>query len=254
MATFNLSKTEFIAYLECPLKFYIIKSMNQGMVYGPRGERDYSEFPENSIDGMYLHTWFEMFHDKYFEDISNNKLAPKGRNPRETRIMKMFYKKELERYQQQPEFWHPLATEQYLESERIRGEIDRIDKLNDQGEYLLIEYKSKKSEFDEQELLFYACLINQIDGVIDERDFPIKITEIEVYYYLTGETFRRKILEAELTNFEKYLKSIKEEIFIPNWIRKEDCDMLNSKCKFKIVCKCIPENILISNESQKTVE
>jgi len=254
MAIFNLSKTEFIAYLECPLKFYIIKSMNQGMAYGPRGERDYSEFPEDSNDGMFWHSWFEVFHDKYFEDISNNKSAPKGKNPRETRIMRRFYERELERYQHQPEFWHPLATELYLKSERIRGEIDRIDQLNDKGECLLIEYKKKKSVFDEQELLFYACLINQIGGVIDERDFPIRITEIEVYYYLTGETIRRKILEDELASFEHYLKSIKEEIFIPNWIRKENCDMLNSKCKFKRVCKCIPKTILISNESQKTVE
>ena len=192
MVTFNLSKTEFIAYLECPLKFYIIKSMNQGMSYGPRGERDYSDFSGESIEGMFWHEWFEVFHNNFYEDISNNKPTPKGRNSRETKIKKMFYEKELERYNKQPEFWHPLATELYLESEWTRGEIDRIDQLNDQGNCLLIEYKKKKSEFDEQELLFYACLINQIGGVIDEGDFPIKITEIEVYYYLTGETIRKK--------------------------------------------------------------
>lgn len=254
MATFNLNKTEFIAYLDCPLKFYIIKSLNLGILYGSRGDRDYSEFSDESKEGMFWHEWFEEFHDNYFDDINNNQPAPKGETQKETKIMKTFYEKELKQYQKQPEFWHPIATERYLESELLRGEIDRIDQLNEQGDCLLIEYKMSKKQFDEQELLFYACLINQVEGIIDENVFSIRITEIELYYYLTGETIRRKLLEDEVANFENYLKSIREEIFLPNWVRREECDMYNTKCKFKRICKFIPETILITNESQEIVK
>lgn len=254
MTALNLSKTEFIAYLDCPLKYYIIKSLNQGMPYGARGGRDYSEFPEESKDGMFWHEWFELFHDDYFEDIVNDHPAPQGENPRETRIMKMFYEKERERFTKQPSFWFPKAKEHYLESEWLRGEVDRIDQLNEQGDCLLIEYKRNKKQFDEQELLFYACLVNQLEGIICEEDLPIIIREIELYYYQTGETIRRRLLDNEILNFENYMKSIREEIFLPNWVRKEECDMYNTKCKFKRICKFIPETILITNESQEIVK
>ena len=254
MSAFNLSKTEFIAYLECPLQFYIIRSLNQGIPYGSRGDRDYSEFSDDAKDGMFWHWWFEGFHDKYYEDISNGQPAPAGETQKNTKIMKLFYEKERERFTKQPDFWFPKTTEQYLESENLRGEVDRIDQLNEQGDCLLIEYKKKKNQFDEQELLFYACLINQVDGIISEEESPIQITEVEVYYYLTGETMRRKLMEDEVASFKNYLQSIKEEIFMPNWVRKEECDMRDTNCKFKRICKNIPETLLLSNESQKIVE
>jgi len=227
--------------------------MNQGMPYGSRGERDYSNFHEDSQDGMWWHTWFKVFHEDYFEEIMNEEPAPIDIDPEKTRIIKMFYQKEQERYKKQPEFWKPLVIEIYLESEKYRGEIDRIDQLNDQGDCLLKEYKRNKHDFDEQQLLFYACLINQLKGEFNGINFPVKITEIEVYYYQTGETIRRKLLESEITNFDNYLKSVIDEIYTPNWVKREDCDMMSSNCKFRKICKCIPETLLHSGvESQNT--
>lgn len=254
MVHFNLSKTEFITYLECPLKFYIMKSMNQGMPYGPRGERDYSDFPDDTLEGMKWHAWFEAFHDDYNEDISNNNPAPKGKTSKESHIMKMFYEREIERFQKNREYWKPLATELYLESDYFRGEIDRIDQLNDQGDCLVIEYKRNKSYYDEQELLFYGCLLEQIGGYVQNINFKINVKEIEIYYYETGEIKRRKIQEGELDSFEKYMKSIIDEIYYLNWARKEDCFILDSSCKYKHICNFIPEGLLSTNEPQKTEE
>jgi len=249
MGTFNLSKSEFVAYLECPLKFYIIKSMNQGMPYGSRGERDYSSHPDEAKEGMEWHARFEKFHDRYFDDIRDNEPAPKLKTIRDTKIMKLFYEKEQERYKQQPEFWFPVIIEQYLESDLFRGEFDRINQLNDQRDCLLIEYKRNKKQFDEQELLFYACLINQVGGRIIEGEEPIRITEAELYYYLTGETKRRKITDEELTAFNSYVKAVREEMLQPNWVRKEGCRVLHSECKYAQVCHRIPERVLL-NQSQ----
>jgi len=254
MGTFNLSKTEFIAYLECPMKFYIIKSMNYGISYGSRGERDYSSHRKEAREGMEWHERFEKFHDLYFEDIRNNEPAPKMKKVKDTRILKMFYEKELERYKQQPQYWFPLVTEQYLETEFFRGEIDNINQLNDQRDCLLTEYKRNKKPYDEQELLFYACLIKQLNGRILEDDEQITITEIELYYFLTGETIRRRITEKELAAFENYMKAIRKEMLAPNWTRKEDCLVLHSHCKYARICHCIPENVLLLHQSQKTVK
>ncbi len=168
--------------------------------------------------------------------------------------MKMFFEKELDRYQKHPDFWHPVATEHYLESDSFRGEIDCIDQLNEQVDCLLIEYKRNKNHHDEQELLFYACLLKQIGGFVQKTDYPINIKEIEIYYYETGEIIRRKIQESELDSFEEYMKSIINEIFMPNWIRKENCHILNSTCKFRRVCNCIPDGLLYSGKPQKTEE
>jgi len=252
MTDFNLSKTEFIAYLTCPLKFYLIKSGNYNLPYGPRGERDYSSFSAGSQDGMKWHAWLEAFHEKYFEDIRDNNPAPTSEKKKDTEIMGMFYEKEKERYKKQSKYWNPLTTELYLESEHFRGEIDRIDQLNEQGDCLLVEYKRQRKEFDEQELLFYACLINQVGGKIPDVSYLIRVKEIEVYYYETGESYRRKLLDKELTNFELFIKAIREEIFSPNWIRKENCDILSSNCDYREICFRVPDGLLKQAESQKS--
>jgi hypothetical protein len=254
MGAFNLSKTEFIAYLECPMKFYIIKSMNYGLPFGSRGERDYSSHPEEAQESMWWHEYFEKFHDLYFDDIRENEPAPKMKTEKDTRILKMFYEKEQERYKQQPHYWFPLVTEQYLETEHFRGELDRINQLNERRECLLLEYKRNKKPYDEQELLFYACLIKQLNGQILEDEEPINITEIELYYFLTGETMRKKITDKELTAFEDYMQAIRKEMLTPNWVRKEDCLVLHSNCKYARICHCIPEKVRLLNQSQKTEE
>ncbi|MFX1538448.1 MAG: PD-(D/E)XK nuclease family protein [Promethearchaeota archaeon] len=237
---FNLSKTEFKAYLECPLKFYLIKSQNYNLPLGPRGRRDYSQFSSEKQEGMYWHYWFMDFYKTYKEDIKTGAPAPTDELPHKTFIMTAFYQLELKRFRDNPHFWCPLATELYLQSEYYRGTLDRIDLLNTQGDSRVVEYKARPGVFDRDELLFYALLLSQKLADEELLQSVTAVKEIAVYYYRLGEFQAERITLKDLQLFEQRLQTIIEEIFQPNWVRKEGCDGHNKDCSYSCICKNIP--------------
>ena len=249
MTPFNLSKTEFVAYLECPLKFYLIKSANQGETFGPRGERDYSSFPAAIKEGMKWHAWFERFHENYYARISAGKPPLVTWDSKEARICKLFYEHELKRFQEEPEYWHPLATELYLQTDSFRGTIDRIDQLNARGDCCIIEYKKEKGLFDEQELLFYATLLAEIDKETIGLQAETRVKAIGMYYYSTGEFLTREVTEEEIRTFRSYLVNLKVEMLQRNWRKKEHCDEQPKQCLYYPICKRIPEELLFIKRS-----
>lgn len=242
MHTFNLSKTEFVAYLQCPLKYYIILSKNYGLLHGPRGERNYSSFPEGAQKGMKWHEWLKSFHEDYEESIMQGAPAPEGETEEDTRIMKYFYEFERERHQTEQPYWKPIAKECYLENEHYRGIIDRIDQLNEQGNYRVVEYKHNKGAYDEQELLFYAYLLHQEGDRIEALQPNARVKEIAVYYYETGFKSGREVSKEELVAFGRYLETVKEEMAQGNYVRRQGCTGM--KCNYQPLCERIPEGLL----------
>ncbi|MHA1211261.1 MAG: PD-(D/E)XK nuclease family protein [Candidatus Heimdallarchaeota archaeon] len=231
MRELNISKTEFIAYLECPFKFYLIKDLNKNKPYGPRGERDYSPFSEESKEGMKWHKWFEKFFDTYKEDI-DTRLPPKGKDEAETLIMRRFFQQEKQRCKTNQTFWKPIERESYLQTEHYRGTIDRVDQLNKERECRIIEYKGNPGLFDEQELLFYANLFLE--------EYPLKkVSQLATYYYWSGELVIRAICEDDLIAFKEKLENIKMEMLTPNWKRTKNCHEQNIRCSFNVICQKI---------------
>lgn len=223
----NISKTEYIAYLECPLKFYIIKSLNQNKPYGPRGERDYDSFPEEAKEGMNWHSWFEEFYENEINVLVRS--TPRGKNTQETKIMEQFFLLEQKRYQENPKYWIPIKKEFYIQTDKYRGQIDRVDQLNEEKEVRIVEYKKRPKALDEQELLFYANLYTE--------KYPEEhVSEIANYYYLKGNYVLKKLTIEMLDRFKEKIVITQEEILKPNWKRAKNCSE-QTKCKFRFICQ-----------------
>ena len=237
--SFNMSKTEFKAYLECPFKFYLVKDLNQGKLFGPRGRRDYSKFSPESQRGMKWHYWFMDFHKTYSERISEGLPPPKGETEDETRIIRLFYKAEKERYKQNTNYWLPVETEWYLQNDSYRGIIDRVDQLNEEGNCRIVEYKATKKQFDEQEVLFYAKLLADELPIIDNDKTLQQVTEIAVYYYESGEYWFKEIIQEDLLRLEQLLLDIRKDILSPNCVKKGNCSPRETHCIFRDVCEVI---------------
>ena len=237
--SFNLSKTEFKAYLKCPFKFYLIKDLNQGKAYGPRGRRDYSNFSPESKRGMKWHYWFMDFYKNHSKRIIENQPPPTGEKVADNRIINQFHKVEVKRYNENPEYWLPVETEWYLQNESCRGIIERVDQLNKDGNCQVVEYKATKGSYDKQEVLFYACLLANELPIIDGERTLRQVTEIAIYYYETGEFWRKEITQENLTKFEQFLQMTREEMLAPNWIKKENCSPRDTNCMYRDVCEVI---------------
>jgi len=235
----NLSKTEFKAYLECPFKFYLIKDLNQGKAYGPRGRRDYSNFSPESKRGMKWHYWFMDFYKNHTKRIIENQPPPTGEKVDENRIIKQFHKVEVKRYNENPEYWLPAEIEWYIQNESCRGIIDRVDQLNKDGNCRVVEYKATKGSYDEQEALFYACLLTNELPIIDDEKILRQVAEIAIYYYDSGEFWRKEITQEDLTKFEQFLQLTREKMLAPNWLKKENCSLRDTFCVYRDVCKLI---------------
>ena len=68
MTKLNISKTEFTAYLECPLKFYLMKQQNLDPAEGPQSRRDYSHFSKSLGDGLHSHQRLYDFFDEHAQE------------------------------------------------------------------------------------------------------------------------------------------------------------------------------------------
>ncbi len=237
--SFNISKTEFKAYLECPFKFYLIKDLNQGKPLGPRGRRDYSKFSPESQRGMRWHYWFMDFHKKNSERIIKGLPPPTTEKAEDNRIIKSFYEVEAERYKQNPDYWLPVKTEWYLQNELYRGQIDRVDQLDKEGKCRVLDYKPKRQPFDEQEMIFYAKLLADELPIIDGKGGLWEVVEVATYYYETGEFWRKEITKNDVTKFEQFLLTVKEEIQSPNWIKRENCSPRDTYCIYRDACEVI---------------
>ena len=237
--SFNISKTEFKAYLECPFKFYLIKDLNQGKPYGPRGRRDYSGFSPEAQRGMKWHYWFMDFHENHSKMIIEELPPPTTEKADDNRIIKLFYEVEVERYKKNPNFWLPVKTEWYLQNELYRGQIDRVDQLDKEGRCRVVEYKPTKKQFDEQEVLFYAKLLADELSIVDDNMKLLEVTEVAIYYYETGEFWRKKITQEDLTKFEQFLLTVREEMLTPNWVKKENCYPRKTNCVYRDACEVI---------------
>lgn len=239
MLAFNLSKTEFKAYLECPFKFYLVKDLNQRKPYGPRGRRDYSKFSPESQRGMKWHYWFMDFHKTYSERICDELPPPKGETKDENRIIRLFYEAEKVRYDQNPDYWSPVETEWYLQNDSYRGIIDRVDQLDDNGNCRIVEYKAIKGLFDEKEVLFYANLLSDELPIIDNEKTLQQVTEVAVYYYELGEYWCKEITQEDLLELEQFLQTVRKEILSPNWVKKKNCSQRETHCIFRDACEVI---------------
>ena len=237
--SFNISKTEFKAYLECPFKFYLIKDLNQGKPFGPRGRRDYSGFSPEAQRGMKWHYWFMDFHKNHSKRIIEELPSPTTEKADDNRIIKLFYEVEVERYKKNPDYWFPVKTEWYLQNDLYRGQIDRVDQLNKEGRCRVVEYKPTRKQFDEQEVLFYAKLLADELTIVENNMKLLEVTEVAIYYYETGEFWRKEISQEDFIKFEQFLLMIREEMLIPNWVKKENCYPRETNCVYRDACEVI---------------
>ncbi len=235
---FNLSKTEFVAYLECPFQFYLLKELHKskGQSKETIAYTDYEWFLQ---DGIKKHLWFQFFYKKYGSDIQNNLYPQMNDEDRNVSWKKAFLDFEVRRYQQAPDFWEPLAVELYLRNESLCGKIDRIDRVDKQGHCRVVEYKSLPGEFDEEELLFYSFLLtNQLP--IQELPNITEVSEICVYYYTSREYYTAKVTADILASFNDHLEEIRIKMVNPNLIKKKkDCDIATTRCLYREICQRI---------------
>ena len=221
------------------IQFYLIKDLNKEKPFGPRGRRDYSDFPPEAQRGMWWHYWFMDFYEKYADWIREERSPPKAKKPEEQRIINLFYKMENQRYLLNPENWLPVRTEWYLENEYYRGQIDRVDQLDEEGNCRIVEYKAKRKDLDEQEALFYTKLLTDELPIIDKTITLRKVTEIAVYYYETGEFWQKQITRKDVENLEQLLERMREEIFQPNIVKRKNCSPGEIRCKYREICERI---------------
>ncbi len=238
---FNLSKTEFAAYLECPIKFYLVKQQNLYTEEGPRGRKRYSSYKPHLLDGIEKHHLLTDFLQDHGKDLMLGNAPPAIVHSKP--ILRLFWEQERHRFEVDPENWLPLAYELYLRTETMRGKIDRVDPI-DEHSCRIVEYKSspQKSGFLDEELLFYALLATDCPDF--SQQFGLTVTEVACYFYSTGEWFSREVTSANLKEFRAFLKSIRQDILTGNWSTRHACHLLSSECDYAVVCTKIPEKLL----------
>lgn len=232
---FILNKTEFIAYLKCPFQFYLIKELNIHTKQSPR--IDFSDYEPFLQDGIKKHLWLKCFYQKYKTDIQNNVYPALLGSEKSESWKKNFIDFEINRFKREGDFWPPISVELFLENNNFCGKIDRIDLLNDQGHCRIVEYKSRPSEYDEEELMFYVVLLTDL---LPYQDLPgiTLVSEIGIYYYSTGEFFKAKVTTEIINIFREYLEEIREEMLDPLLIKKKkDCDFATTNCLNRAICQ-----------------
>jgi len=234
---FKLSKTEFVAYLKCPLLFYLTRELNKKTeALPPILLSDYELFLRKGIE---KHRWLQFFYQKYAAEIQNGnhpKLSEKDKNEP---WKKQFTNFEVNRYKDDPKLWEPAAIELYLSKGKYCGKIDRIDELKEKGHCRVVEYKSLPREFDEEELLFYAVLLTELLPV-NELPNITKVSEIGIYYYSTGEFLQAKVTSEIITIFKEFVEGIRIEMLDDKLIKKKDnCDFDTTNCLERDICRRI---------------
>ncbi|NHJ40776.1 MAG: PD-(D/E)XK nuclease family protein, partial [Asgard group archaeon] len=117
--------------------------------------------------------------------------------------------------------------------------LDRVDLLNKEGDCRIVEYKGRKGIYDELEVLFYANLLSNELPFYDDNQLIRKVIEIAVYYYKIGEFWRKKIKKSDLSEFEQFLISVREEMMKPNWVKKDGCSPMNTHCIYRDICELL---------------
>ncbi len=241
----NLSKTEFTVYLECPLKFYLLKQQNQHMKEGPRGGRDHSNYPSHFKKGLKEHRKLRAFYKNYADDIINQNAPPDKVTVQP--ILRKFWEQEVHRHQVDPDNWYPLALELYLATETMRGQIDRVDPLSN-NECCIVEFKSseRRSGFLYQELLFYALLASESQEF--KQTYGRTVSQVGCYFYDSGEWFSKKVTPEDLSDFKLTLKSYQAEMLTGNLIPRVDCHLQIDKCSYAVICTKVPDIMLKKHE------
>jgi len=235
---FKLNKTEFINYLKCPFLFYLKKELfTHSKSSLPR--INFSDYESFLQVGLEKHLWLQCFYQKYSTDIQSG-LYPVLLDKEKYKPMKQqFIAFEVNRYENEPNFWEPISVELFLENEKYCGKIDRIDLINEEGHCCVVEYKSLPSEFDEVELLFYAVLLSDL---LPYQELPgiTKVSEIAIYYYTSGELFQAKVTPDIIAEFKEYLNDIRLEMLDAKLIKKKkDCDFDTTNCLERAICQRI---------------
>ncbi len=238
---FVLSKTEFIAYLECPFQFYLLKELHKSKGQS-KGTLDHTGYERFLQEGIEKHLWLQFFYKKYGANIQNSLYPQMNSKDRSVPWKKAFLDFEVRRYQQTPDFWEPLAVELYLRNESLCGKIDRIDQVDEYGRCRVVEYKSLPGEFDEEELLFYSFLLSNLLP-IPELPNITEVSEIAVYYYKNAEYYSALLTPDSLLSFSDYLERIRVKMLDPYLIRKNKaCDFTTTRCLHHEICQRIPIN------------
>ncbi len=233
---FTISKTEFIAYLHCSFKFYILKELNNDAKSGATWITDLTDHRPDIQEGLKWHQWFNDFYNKYGEDIRNG-VYPII-NGKDEILKKKFIDLEIKRYNNSPQFWEPIGTEFMLNDNYLKGKIDRIDKVNEQGHCRIIEYKKNPGFFDKEELLFYTLLLS---NTLPHPGLPgiIQVTQIGTYYYNIGEFNIDSISLNERQKFEQFLHNIRKEMLQPNLAKNQNCNFKRTNCLYHEICRRI---------------
>ncbi|MBN1330478.1 MAG: PD-(D/E)XK nuclease family protein [Candidatus Heimdallarchaeota archaeon] len=239
MTTFNLNKTEFTAYLDCSLKFYLLKQQNQRCDHGSRGKRDYHYYSPGLGNGIQTHRKLNDFLQDFKKNIqANDPPAIIYSDP----ILRHFWKHECHRLAVNPDHWFPLAVELYLHTSTMRGIIDRVDPL-DARSCCLVEYKSsrERSGFLHEELLFYALLASR--SKVFAQKIGRKVVQVAGYFYETGDYLTREVTPELLVDFATFLQGVREDISRGTWSPKVNCSLLTADCQHAVLCTLVPEKL-----------
>ena len=235
----NLSKTEYLYYLECPQKFRLHRILNPipsktTFMNTKRSSSNYvlRGYQDENLDGIISHSFFETFHRKYYDKITEQNPPEEIANHR---IKSPYWDHQQKKYFEDTDHWAPVHTELRLMTERQRGIIDCVEFSNTKKGFKLIDYKPEPSPNDKQSLIFYLNLCNEFrkENKDDDR-LLYDIVEIGCYYYQTGEERIFDIQEEELNLFEERMKQIILEIKQENLpLNRDSC----VNCNLKMVCK-----------------
>lgn len=219
---FNLSKTEFTAYLDCPLKFYLQKEQHLTTKEGPRANQDTSNHPAHLARGIKWHDRLTTFYQKKAKGLLAGTISE--REALNHPYYQLFWQQELHRRAFDPDNWYPLAFEYYCSSPILRGKIDRIDPLGP-SDCCLVEYKGswENRGYLYEELLFYALLVSESESFQQEIGRPV--SQVACYFYNTGEWYTREVSPADLSSFREYLVALRSEMVSGNWARKINCSL-----------------------------
>ena len=238
MVCINLNQTEYIAYLECPLKFYLMKTIQKDNHFATGELHTHKDNLERLQDGMLWHQWFSTFHSIYHNCIIIDDRPLEGTEA--SPIAHLFYEFELKRYRENPEYWVPIAQNVEIKNDYYCGLIDRVDQINDLGHCRIIEIKASRKQYTQEELFFYAVLLSHEKERLDWFPKNGQITELATYYYTSGEFSIQKISEGEIIVFEAQLYNTMKEMLRPNMKKKKGCNCVSTQCQFKEICKRMP--------------
>lgn len=213
----NLSKTEYLYYLECPQKFRLHRILNPipyktTFMNTKRSTSNYvlRNCSEDDLNGIIKHSFFETFHKKYWNRITEPE-PPKEIASNQIKLLFWLYQQR--KYFEDTDYWIPVQTELRLMTERQRGIIDCVELCKNKIGLRIIDYKSEPHQSDKLALVFYANLLNAFRAENKEYDeFLYDVVEIGCYYYESGIMMMFELKVDELFSFQESYQQILSEI------------------------------------------